>query len=330
MIVEARAPTRVDLAGSTIDIWPLYVFHEGALTINIAVDHSARVRIEERSDGRIDIRSVDRGVSGQWERITEMQTVAGLELPVTIVDHFRPGRGMSIEMESTVPAGAGMAGSSSLNIALCGAVNRLTGDRYSLQELALLAKNLEARVIKVPTGEQDYVPALFGGVHVLHLDVDGVRAEKLDLASGPFEARLVICYSGKPRQSGINNWELIKRHIDGDPMVIDAFDRIRDDARSMRDALVAGDMDAVGTIMAEEWEDRTSCFAGITTPFLERLRKAALKKEALGGRICGAGGGGCVLFVAREGRRKALENVLREEGAEILEFHVAEAGLTVE
>jgi D-glycero-alpha-D-manno-heptose-7-phosphate kinase len=63
MIIESSAPTRVDLAGGTIDIPPLFLFHEGAATVNFAVSLMARCRIETRGDARIILESIDRGVA---------------------------------------------------------------------------------------------------------------------------------------------------------------------------------------------------------------------------------------------------------------------------
>ena len=63
MIIESTAPTRVDLAGGTIDIWPLYLFHPGAATVNFGVSLYARCRIEEREDDRVILESRDREVS---------------------------------------------------------------------------------------------------------------------------------------------------------------------------------------------------------------------------------------------------------------------------
>lgn len=58
MIIESSAPTRIDLAGGTIDIWPLYLFHGGAETVNVAIDLYAKCRIETGGEGYTDRKSV--------------------------------------------------------------------------------------------------------------------------------------------------------------------------------------------------------------------------------------------------------------------------------
>src|SRR6185436_2181305 len=132
MIIESSAPTRADLAGGTIDIWPLYLFHTGASTVNFALSLRARVRIETRSDNRVILESRDRGVKVETtlDQIDDLSGDPQLELVSKMVHFFRPEIGFDLIAHSEAPAGAGISGSSALAIALIGALNRLVGDRY--------------------------------------------------------------------------------------------------------------------------------------------------------------------------------------------------------
>src|SRR6476646_3136111 len=164
MIIESSAPTRADLAGGTIDIWPLYLFHTGASTVNFALSLRASARIETLDDQRIILESRDRGVRVETtvDRIDELADDAQLELVSKMVHFFRPEVGFHLIAHSEAPAGAGISGSSALAIALIGALNRLAGDRYDEASFIGLAANIETTVIKVPAGIQDYYPAQFG------------------------------------------------------------------------------------------------------------------------------------------------------------------------
>src|SRR5437660_9207748 len=166
MIIESSAPTRVDLAGGTIDIWPLYLFHPGATTVNFALSLGAHCRIETRDDDRIILESRDLKMRFETSlgRIDELFHEERLELLTKLVHFFKPTTGFHLTAFSEVPAGAGLAGSSALNIACIGALNRLVGNRYSEQEFVTLAANIETTVIRTPAGFQDYYPALFGSV----------------------------------------------------------------------------------------------------------------------------------------------------------------------
>src|SRR5262249_53410984 len=130
MIIESSAPTRVDLAGGTIDIWPLYLFHPGATTVNFALSLRASARIETRDDKKIILESRDREVRLETtlDRIDELARDERLELVSRMVHFFRPERGFHLIANSEAPAGAGISGSSALAIALIGALNRLVGN----------------------------------------------------------------------------------------------------------------------------------------------------------------------------------------------------------
>jgi len=332
MIIETSAPTRVDLAGGTIDIWPLYLFHPGATTVNFAVSLRARVRLETLNDGRIVLESRDRNIKLETtvDRIDELAQDKQLELVSKMVHFFRPQKGFHLVAHSEAPAGAGISGSSALAIALIGALNRLAGDRYEETEFIGIAANIETTVIKVPAGIQDYYPAFYGSASCIHLRADGVEREHLAIDEDELERRFVICYTGQPRLSGINNWEIFKRHVDGDAELFEIFDRIRDAAEQMRDALLAGDWIAVGEVMRRAYPNRKRLAPNITTPQMDTLVARALASGAEAAKVCGAGGGGCIAFLCAEGRKQDVEKALASEaGAEILSWKVSGEGLVV-
>jgi D-glycero-alpha-D-manno-heptose-7-phosphate kinase len=332
VIIESSAPTRADLAGGTIDIWPLYLFHPGAMTVNFALSLRAHVRIETRDDDRLILESRDRGIRFETtlDRVDELARDERLELVSKMVDFFRPGIGFHLTTHSEAPAGAGISGSSALAIALIGGLNRLVGKRYEERQFIEIAANIETTVIKVPAGLQDYYPAFYGATSCIHLDRDGVDREPLAIDENEIERRFLICYTGEPRHSGINNWDCFKRHIDGDKELFAIFDRIRDAAVSMRAALLRNDWNAVAETMRAAYPNRKRLAPGITTPQMDRLVEKALANGAEAAKVCGAGGGGCIAFLCAEGRKQDVERALAEErGAEILKWKVAREGLSV-
>ena len=183
------------------------------------------MQIETREDDRIILESRDRGarVETTIERIDELANDERLELVSKMVHFFRPQTGFHLVANSEAPAGAGISGSSALAIALIGGLNRLVGDRYDEDGFIGLAANIETTVIKVPAGIQDYYPALYGSASCIHLRPDGVERERLAVDMDEIDRRFVICYTGEPRLSGINNWEMFKRHIDGNAEVFEIF-----------------------------------------------------------------------------------------------------------
>lgn len=332
MIIEASAPTRVDLAGGTIDIPPLFLFHDGAATVNFAVSLMARCRIETRSDRKIVLESIDRGVSLETslENIGELRNEPRLELLSKLVHFFQPETGFNMITDSEAPAGAGLAGSSTLNIACIGALNALVGDRYPAERFVSIAANVECQVIKVPTGFQDYYSAQYGGVACIHFRPDGMVREPLDVDIATLEERIVVCYTGEPRNSGTNNWEITKRHIDGDKELFDIFEGIRDSSLDLRAAMIANEWTKVGEILDAAHPQRKRLSKNITTKQMDHLIEEAMRNGAVAAKVCGAGGGGCIAFFCEDGRRTDVEAALaKENGAEVLNWKVCSDGLTV-
>lgn len=328
MRIDCSAPTRIDLAGGTIDIWPLYLFHPPAVTLNAAISLRAHCRLASRTDGRVVLHSDDTGEHVEANG-PEMLGVDTLPLVARLVRHFG-ARGVTVTTRSDSPVGAGIAGSSALNIALVAALARFTGQGLTPDEVLEVAKNVEAQVIGVPTGVQDYRPALYGGVSAVELGVTGIHRVALQVDTAGLARRIVLAYTGASRHSGINNWDMMKRHIDGEAPVVAAFDRIAEIARRMRSTLEAGDWAATGAALADEWENRKHLAPGVTTPAIDVLLAAAAAAGAWAGKVCGAGGGGCLFCFTPPDRRDAVAAALTAGGARVLPFAIEPGGLQLE
>ena len=326
MQIATSAPTRIDLAGGTIDIWPLYLFHDGAATINAAISLRAQVSVEGRDDERIELRSLDTSREMSARRWPDLDPTGQLPLLVRAARHYQVER-VNVTTRAESPAGAGIAGSSALTIALCGAFARLTGASMNPNDLLQVAMNIECQTIRVPTGVQDYRPAMYGGIAAIELRADGVKRVALDVDPRELEQRIVLAYTGEPRQSGTNNWEIIKRHIDGDRDIFDTFERIRDTATAMRAALERGDWDEVGRQIAAEWDNRKRLAPGVTTPTIDGLMARASAAGATAAKVCGAGGGGCLFCYGPPAARPAITDALAAGGARILDYRIEMNGL---
>ncbi len=329
MRIESSAPTRIDLAGGTLDIWPLYLFHDNAQTLNAALTLRARCSIRPRTDARIVVVSDDTGTRAEVKHWSDLRQDVELRLLGQLLHYFQVS-GLELHTRSESPVGAGIAGSSALNIAVCGALAAWTGARLSDDEMMLIAQNVEAQAIDVPTGVQDFRPALYGGVSAVELGVGAITRVKLPISEADLQSRIVVGYTGASRNSGINNWDVIKRHIDGDTVVRTAFARIRDIAVAMRAALERQDWPEVGRQIGEEWENRKKLAPGVTTAAIDAMLGAARGAGAIAGKVCGAGGGGCFFCIAEPDRVPAVRDALRAAGAHVLDCGVDPHGLLVE
>ena len=328
MRIVSSAPARIDLAGGTIDIWPLYLFHDGATTLNAAISVRAHAALEPRTDGAVELRSIDTNRTVSASSWSTLDGGGELSLLAMLARHYRLANA-TLTTRGESPAGAGIAGSSALTIAVCGALAKWSGAASDPDHMLQVAMNVECQTIRVPTGVQDYRPALYGGVAAVELRVDGIKRVPLRVDLRELERRIVLAYTGAPRNSGTNNWEITKRHIDGDRHVFDCFERIRDTAVAMRVALEDGDWDGVGRHIATEWENRKRLAPGVSTPTLDALIARAGAAGATAAKVCGAGGGGCLFCYGPPERRRSIEQALAAGGARLLDFSIESEGLRV-
>ena len=324
--LHSSAPTRLDLAGGTLDIWPLYLFHEGAQTLNAAITLRARCTLSSNDAAGLRVVSEDTGLSLTVNHWSELTGEEEPRLVTHILRFFRADR-LTVITNSDSPLGAGLAGSSALNIALCGALANWQQCSYSSEELINLARNLEAHVLGVPTGEQDYRPAMYGGLATLTLGPHGARRETLSLDPHELQRRIVLVYSGETRNSGINNWDIMKRHLDGDTNVVAIFRELRDVAVTMRVALENLDWKEVGRQLQADWNLRKRLSPAVSTPRIDQLIEQGLNRGAVAAKVCGAGGGGCVLFLSEPSTTGALKQSLGDAGERVLDVKLDSVGL---
>jgi len=268
--IVAHAPCRVDLAGGTMDLWPLYLFHPGAVTVNFAVNVLTRCKVTRLTDDKIRLKSLDTKVEEEFRNFGELCSARKFKHPLAayLARFFAPDGGFEVETHSESPAGAGISGSSALMIATTAALARYTGRKLDREQMRVIAQNVEAQLIKVPTGCQDYYPALYGGVSAIHLDPDGIHHAAVRVAPEELDRRFVLVYTGAPRKSGINNWEVFKAHINGDKKIFHNFERIGEIARAMHQALSMADWKQVAKLIREEWKLRKTNAPRITTPMI--------------------------------------------------------------
>jgi D-glycero-alpha-D-manno-heptose-7-phosphate kinase len=333
MIIESRAPTRVDLAGATLDIWPLYLFHPGAVTINAAISRYASCVIETNSPGHEQIKLVSRDTKREesFSSLAALAKAGRYRLPLLaeIVKFFQPSGGFTLTTDSEAPAGAGIGGSSAMAVAICAALDRFTGAGKSKEDWIHISRDAEAVVICVPTGTQDHYPPAFGGAAAIELPAGGEHRVELRLNLDELERRIVVSYTGKPRQHGINNWEVFKAHINGKRAVQNSMEKISKVAQLLRLALEAADWDEAGRLMREEWFFRKRNLPTISTKLVDRVIDDSRRKGALAGKVCGAGGGGCVVLLIEPDARQKVENAIRDAGAEVLPVKIDRQGVQV-
>jgi D-glycero-alpha-D-manno-heptose-7-phosphate kinase len=282
-----------------------------------------------RTDGRLVLESIDSSKTLEVSSWRDLASSDGLPLLGRLAYFFKAGN-LTLRTHGESPAGAGIAGSSALNVAACGALAEWAGMTLTGEELLTIAMNLEAQVIQVPTGLQDYRPAYYGGVAAIELRPDGVRRMAISIDPVELQRRIVLVYTGAPHFSGTNNWDIMKRHIDGDRQVVECFDRIVSATMGLRDALARADWNGIAAQINKEWEARKRLAPGVTTPLIDSLINSAFRAGAQAGKVCGAGGGGCLFCVADPEDVPAVRTALASGGARLLDYRIETDGLRIQ
>ena len=328
-MIRSSAPTRIDLAGGTLDLWPLHLFFDNPPTLNAAIDLYASVELTARRDKVIVIESRDLGRKAKFRNLAALPERHPLVLLIKLVRFYQPKTGLHLITDCQAPAGSGIGGSSALNIALNGALNRFTKKRYNHEQMIAIARNIETQVIDVPAGTQDYYSAMYGGVQSIQPGMVKTAPRHLPMDLKDLNQRFVLCYTGQPHHSGINNWSVYKKVIDGNPKAHKSLSRIAEVARQMETSLEQGRLTRFEHWFNEEWKARKALAPGISTASMDRMILAAKKKGALAAKVCGAGGGGCVAFFVPPRKREAVTQTLQEHGGNVLDFKFVSRGLRV-
>lgn len=298
--VTAEAPCRGDLAGGTLDIWPLGVLHRGSLTVNVAVP----VRVLLSADLAGEEGTIHHAVGDQaWARLEPSDADADLTAAVCFA--IRSRGGVRVRVVEQAPLGSGLGGSSSYAVALARAMLALEGRHMDDRFLVGLLRDLEARVLSAPTGVQDHWAAVRGGALAVHVEPGGEQVERIAVSSGWLGERLSLFFTGLTHHSGMVNWQVIRRRLEGEETTIAALEAIRDAASRCLRALAVGDETEIGAAIAAEWAARKRLAPEVCPPELEHLERIALAAGASAVKACGAGGGGSLLlWHASEGRER--------------------------
>ncbi len=327
--ITARVPVRADLAGGTLDLWPLYLFNPGSRTVNVAISIFAECAIETLGDSSIEIVMEDAEVEGRFASLAELQGDERMKLFAKALEHFEL-TGLRITTRTEAPRGSGLGGSSALAIALVRSLSILAGRPVDGDELIHLVRDLETRLLGIPAGIQDYYPPVYGGLAALHLDPGEVARHPITLPLPELARHLILHYSGVSHFSGTNNWQMYKGFIDGDRRMREGLAEISGISVEMERALVARDYEAAGTALAAEWQARKKLVDGISTPEVDAVVAAATKAGAWAGKVCGAGGGGCIVILAPEEKRDAVVAALAKAPGKTLDVSPVANGLAVE
>jgi D-glycero-alpha-D-manno-heptose-7-phosphate kinase len=334
--VNARSPLRIDFVGMTDHIGFCREF--GGDLLNATVNKYIYAAARWRDDGRIVLRAPDQhDLAVEIPSAADLDPTGELGLAQEVLRRFDIGRGLEVVTYSELPGGAGLGSSSTIATCLIAVLDALTGYRMTAYEMAETARSCEAAALRTTYGWQDqYSPVTGGGVKFMRhwpaatgrgIEVDHIRLSPATLAN--LERGLVVAFSGisRPAKSILDHaWSAVERR---DQAVLDAFRSMSDMAGEIRRMLTADRVDDLGPALAEVWRLHRSIHPDVTNDRLDELYDLALRHGATGGKCCGAGGGGTMLFYAPPGRDYAVRQALREANAPVFDISLDMHGLLI-
>jgi len=267
--------------------------------------------------------------------IREIEQRSSLQLLALAIRRFGIDAGISVRVRTDAPPGSGTGSSASVGVALLALLDHrralLTDakDRLSRYELAEMACGLESEM-GILGGKQDQYAAAIGGINYMEFHGDRVFVERIEVTPGlvaDLEKHLVLCYSGQSRLSGDTNARMIAAYESGDPTVCESLRTVKRVAQEGARALRSQNMRRFAELLNEEYEARARLAPGVVTEQMAHLVSIGRSAGAVAVKVCGAGGGGCLLFLAKPDCEGPVRRALEEAGGRILDFTFDFAGL---
>ncbi|HMK37218.1 MAG TPA: hypothetical protein VK463_19245, partial [Desulfomonilaceae bacterium] len=303
-------------------------FMDGGCTVNVGISLFSRVSFRTKERG-IRIASEDLNTMVEAEEPAQLPVDGPLGLLGRAVRALPPPTGLEITTRNDAPAGSGLGASSALLICMVQGLLTLRSEVTDRRLIISLGVGIETSAIGVPAGSQDHIAAAYGGVSVLEFGFRGFVRNQPTQGNKRLEDTMILSYTGEGRFSGMNNWEVTKSFIEGTGGVREKLIRIRDLARETGAALLSGEWAALPRLVDEEWHIRKTLAPGVSTPQIDAMMTAARNAGALANKICGAGGGGCMITLVESSHRESVEQALANAGGRLLPFSIDTRGLSM-
>lgn len=307
------------MCGGTLDCWPLFLLVARGKTINVGLNLGTRVKLLPKDSSTIELEMTSLGYAKNFSNLSSLLASPdhALDLIKPVLNYFKPTDGFHLSLESDSPVGGGLGGSSSLLVGLIKTFLKWRGESISDQDLVRLACNLETRVLKKPAGTQDYISALDGGVSVIDYGDDGPRWRRLSRLGEEIGQRFILVDTGKPHHSGLNNWDVLQKALNGDAQVLEALKGLAELSVEFDLSLTDGDWSSLEGLFKREYDLRVRLSKEFTSQEIEKLRDVVGESGTV--KICGAGGGGCAMVWTAPSRRLALRDNISAQGFKVLD-----------
>ena len=336
MIIRAKAPLRVGLAGGGTDVSPFSEEFGGAV-LNATISLFAYTIIKPTNDGKITFNAVDRNeqISINCQRTLDIDGVLDLQKGVynRIINQFNI-EPQSFELTTYVdaPAGSGLGTSSTLSVSMIAAFVEWFKLPLGEYDIAHLAYEIERIDLNMAGGKQDQYAATFGGFNFMEFYKDDrVIVNPLRLKNefiNELNFNLLLYYTGTSRLSAKIIEAQTKNILSKNKSSLEGMHKLKEQAVKMKEQLLKGEIDKVGEILDFGWKYKKQLATEISNPIIDDIYETAKNNGASGGKISGAGGGGFMMFYCPENTRYNVINSLQKYGGEFRRFQFTYEGVT--
>lgn len=330
MIVRARAPLRLGLAGGGTDVAPFCDLH-GGFVMNAAIDKFAYATVDESPSGQVEFHALDHGANASWQpgRVgpgaDKLQLLTGAYLRVC--QDYLGGEQPPLRLRtfSDAPPGSGLGSSSTMVVALLTALAEYLSLALGEYEVAHLAYRIERQDLAMAGGKQDQYAAAFGGFNFMEFHADDrviVNPLRIkDWVRAELEGSLLLYFTGVSRESARIIDEQARNAATGVQESLDAMHALKREAVQMKESLLKGDLATFAATMQSGWEAKKRMASSITNPDIDAVEALAAANGARATKVSGAGGGGFMMFVCDPCDRVGLSRALAQSGGRLLDFH---------
>jgi len=347
MIIRGRAPVRIDFAGGWSDV-ALFTKDDSGIVINATINVFSYVtgrklstkeietssygysHVESVNDKTIKIYSADFDIYQEAMDIKHLEYKGNIDLIIAAIRRINIDYGIEIITRSNAPAGSGLGTSASMGVVLVSVLHALSEKVLLPYEVAEYASSLERIELGILGGKQDHYASAIGGFNFMSFAGEDVTVSKLPISRETIfelEKSLILCYTGKSRLSGNIHSSVVNAFLSGDSETISALKNLRWAALEMKNALVEGDLKYFAQLLSENWSNQKRLHSSITNQQINDLFDVARTNGALGGKACGAGGGGCLVFCTEPDKEHILRKKLKEMNVSIIDFNFVDTGV---
>jgi D-glycero-alpha-D-manno-heptose-7-phosphate kinase len=322
IVIRAKAPLRISFAGGGTDVSP-YCDEKGGMVISATINRYAYATVQPSDNNEVSIVSLDAGNNMSFPVDAIPSYNGTLDLTKATIRLMGVSRGCSLLTHSDAIPGSGLGSSSALVVALVGVFRHWLNRAMTDYEIAETAYRIEREEVGLAGGRQDQYAATFGGFNLMEFTKDYTLVSPLRIKEdviNELEYRLLLCHTGMNRLSSGIISDQVTAYKSDKTETIHALDRTKELAVEMKRAILTGQVDEVGHLLDTAWQHKKHFTAKISNSAVDKLYEAGKEHGAIGGKLLGAGGGGCMLFLCESGKKHLVAEALEREGGAIIPF----------